>query len=463
MEIDPLTSEEAVYLPVSSPVHEQVYLVSSITDGVVTVVSTPPSPMISVYFDNYGDTESTQAAITPQNSMKEIFSGRVTEEERQFQKAAQTHKIAKNVDGTDVVKILKTAAGEEIEVVKLDVGGKVKEIYIRRLPEEGTVQKAYLIAQGEIGGSQERELMEEQVKSDTIDARARKNRTKEEAEEDGEELFLNLQMKPAEGSIEGKHTAVQALALGNLDSVIRERRFTPAQTLAICIQVAKAFRNLHRAGYTHGDAKLENMLVYITEKGDVIVRLADFGKAGEPGYLYLGNTRFMSVEGGNTFEGEVYSAALIMIRVLEAPFLDRKGDMLLEIEESELKKAEIGKVRPEKKERTGIEKHLSLHKDARQRDVEGASGLTKVSVYAKQGRARILRLYRPKAEGSEEAVIHAYIDKLTEVLIQGKRYSPAQAYPLRALLRQMTLSAPNARPKMNEVVDQLKEIEQVKV
>jgi len=74
---------------------------------------------------------------------------------------------------------------------------------------------------------------------------------------------------------------------GNLNDVMQKLRangeLNPALQLDLVEQVINIVAELEEEGYQHRDLKLENLLVFRDEEGNYVVKLADFGLAGEIG------------------------------------------------------------------------------------------------------------------------------------------------------------------------------------
>ncbi len=233
--------------------------------------------------------------------------------------------------------------------------------------------------------------------------------------------------------------------------------FPTAEESLDCVkQIANGAKNVHLAGMALGDPKPDNVMVYDGPDGKKIYRLSDWGKTSpiKPGEraLYTGNTRYVPPEGGKSQQGDVYSMALIMIRVLEEPLLQEGNKQaLVDIPSGKKKAGTFAK----ENERRGVEHHMCYHKDTKQRDLEGAPWKSKVETYASLNAPKMVpAVFRtsPPEGGPEQVVIYKYIDAMVEGLIVSGRYEKEEAKKLGNLLKGMTVSDPRLRPTMESIV-----------
>jgi len=174
--------------------------------------------------------------------------------------------------------------------------------------------------------------------------------------------------------IQGKSAVLAKKAECDLEAAVRKRNYTFPQNIELVKQLFSGFRDLHAAGYIHGDPKLENVLLY-SLNGKPLLKIADWGKCKtrtptEKGF-HTGNHRHMPPERLSSQKGEVFSAAMMAIRILEEEFL--AGDphaMLIDPEKTDPKKEKcVRKLIPDpEKSRKGIEKYLCISKGCPQID-----------------------------------------------------------------------------------------------
>lgn len=111
----------------------------------------------------------------------------------------------------------------------------------------------------------------------------------------------------------------------NLEEAIRDPKLKLEQRLELCSQCLMALEALHAAGYSHGDLKPENFLVFKDSNGNLSVKLSDFGKTQQSEGIYKGNLRFAAPEVRQSSKSDVYGCALIIIRILEEQILTERG------------------------------------------------------------------------------------------------------------------------------------------
>jgi serine/threonine protein kinase len=257
-------------------------------------------------------------------------------------------------------------------------------------------------------------------------------------------LAVNLEEVTGAEEIEGKYTVKVERAARDLEHEIQRKDVSFTDRLGLVSDLWKGMEQLHAAKHLHGDLKPENLLVYekLDESTGLLqkhAKLSDFGKTRqlttEKKVLYTGNPRFSSPEKQLSQEAEVYSSALIAIRILEEAFLDKERTMLLT--------PLIKDVIPPSKERRGVEQFVVS--DGKMPQTESTlSG--KVRAY---GPALVSSPKYPLQEAEIE--IHAYIDVLTGEVESKDQMSPNKAHRLNTLLKDMTKTDPMARPSMDEV------------
>lgn len=96
---------------------------------------------------------------------------------------------------------------------------------------------------------------------------------------------------------------------------------SPGQAYQVGLDVLTGMKELHAAGYVHGDFKPDNVFTYEIDK-TLVAKIADFGKtqklAAEETDLLYGNRQYAPPENILSQKGEVYSTGLFLIRLLEA-------------------------------------------------------------------------------------------------------------------------------------------------
>ncbi len=245
-----------------------------------------------------------------------------------------------------------------------------------------------------------------------------------------------------------KGEAVEApKAIGDLDDYIKKSNLSLSDRIDIAYQVVLGMQNMQKAGYVTGDAKLENILVF-REKGRIIVRISDFGKArelAENGISYVnGNPRFTSPEGVLSYKGEVFSTALMILRILEEsldPALCRKLTVAIKKGASTI-------------ERRGVEGLLLRNGRKNKKGIAGQLGY--LGRYAIDKMTSILSLKQAK---QEENILHRHIDALcNRYFTKSFADTPKNRTVLHlfALLKDMTRADPNKRPSMEEVQSRYK-------
>ncbi len=136
-------------------------------------------------------------------------------------------------------------------------------------------------------------------------------------------LAVNAEEVPEELKIKGEYTLKVNLADGgNFEDKLRDN--TPLQEkIALGGHLLAGLAALHETGRAYGDIKPENFMIY----GNTL-KIGDFGKTVkvEDGTTnYKGNTRYAPPEGVLSKKGDVYGAALVLIRMFEESYLKSKG------------------------------------------------------------------------------------------------------------------------------------------
>lgn len=260
---------------------------------------------------------------------------------------------------------------------------------------------------------------------------------------DTSNLALTMDIVKGEGKIAGKYTIRTDKAIGDLEKGVRDKKLTFQQSIKISQEIVKGMSNLQKAGFVSGDPKLENVLLYENPNTkEISAKISDFGKStevrGDDHRMYTGNSRFAPPEMTLSKQGEVYSTAIMVIRVLEGALLDNENDrMLIQPKNIDLT------VRDKKRE--GIERFLMMNKDCPQ--TEASSLHAKIKVY---GRGAMLKVGIPLNEDlkTAELEVHRYINALKDKLVEKHPENSASIGVLCRLLREMTKSDPKDRPTL---------------
>lgn len=310
--------------------------------------------------------------------------------------------------------------------------GKAKEV-----KESYDPDKVLIIPRSSL---KEREVRKEVEICDAISA----SLTQRDIPLNSSNLALEYTILSKDDQIEGKYTVSASKARYDLENALKSQELPFYEYFKFIYHIANGMNNLHQAGYVHGDLKPDNILIYKTH-GFWHAKIADFGKSQslEPGKhtIYSGNPRFSSIDSGLSYEGEVFSTALLMIRILENPFLDASTNHMLIQPSSVIDERGI--------HRKGIEKFVTLSEKCPQKDLSNPA--QQAVFYA--------RKQFPSASAREAVEeIHRYIDVLFEKLRQCEEPGmPSQCDidRLEGLLKQMTHRNPSDRPAMQLVAEEL--------
>jgi hypothetical protein len=251
--------------------------------------------------------------------------------------------------------------------------------------------------------------------------------------------------KPEE-KVQGKFTVKSEKADTDLEHALAENPSIIGDPFEAIDGLFQGLDGLHKAGVTHGDIKLDNVLVY---KGQL--RLADFGKAkfqkkGEDSF-YTGNPRHEPPEGRQSKASDVYGIGFVAIQVVERTKVlgDRKS--LIEVSQKDRKS-----VLPEEKRR-GIERYAIEHNHCTQTETTKLRGTFRV-----MGRRAARAVTTASAAQLEEAqkATEAYINKLIEELKDQEPYKSdpkaiAALDDFGKLLKGMTAANPSERLTSEEI------------
>lgn len=269
--------------------------------------------------------------------------------------------------------------------------------------------------------------------------------------ESDQEWNLALDLSVEEDKIEDEYTVKTSRAgIKQIDSSGAKRKYFDldqkvnedpphfSESLFIGEQILNGMANLHHAGFVHGDPKLANVLTYPEEK----VKVSDFGKTTQivegQSFLYTGNSIFAPPEGRLSQPGDVFSTAIMMIRLMEGELI-KESEMLMtptRVDES----AQTTK--------QGIEKFLITNKDCPQNETKSLRG--KIQVY---GRRALLQVNIDPIDLSRaQTEVHNYIAALENKLIEKYPEREQKISNISALLKKMTATDKKERPTMEEAL-----------
>ncbi len=263
---------------------------------------------------------------------------------------------------------------------------------------------------------------------------------------------LATDYKEIKFDIDGEKIYETPKAEGNVEEQFNEKIVPFPTSFKMASDFLKGLGNMHRTGYVHGDLKADNLLILGEH-----VSLSDFGKTTQldahTSVIHTGNTRYAPPEGRLSQKGEVYSAALVVIRMLEEEFLtkEKKADNLM-LEEVNI--ASLSTVKP-KDERRGIERFMMLNTAFPHRETRGLRN--KISLMGRQLKLAIFSEKKDKYLTAEKEM-HSYINTLTNKLKEKHPNDVAQIDKIKDLLKEMTNSNPIKRPIMGQVNQKIKEI-----
>lgn len=264
----------------------------------------------------------------------------------------------------------------------------------------------------------------------------------EKLKKSGSTLALDLsQLDKAEEL--GEYTVKTKAAEGNLEKEIQQNKLSQLEKLSLCLDVLSSLRDLHLSGHAHGDLKPDNFLIEIdpvTKRKRA--RLSDFGKTQlineNETKLYSGNSGFAPPEGKLSQKSEVYSAALIMIRILEEGLIENGKSSLVPLS------PEKSVSTPIRESRRGAELYVVQNKFTFQKESSLIGRLTS------WGMARSPKFLKKESNTSAEREMIVYIDALVEKMGGNEE--------LRNLLVSMTKSDPKDRISMDKAFEEFQRI-----
>ena len=265
----------------------------------------------------------------------------------------------------------------------------------------------------------------------------------------GAHLALDLKELTEKDKLEGQYTVKTLRAgKGSLEKIIRGNEMSFAQIAQLGLGFLSGMRDLHDAGYVHGDLKPENVLVYKDKEGHLYVKISDFGKSQHldenEDAIHTGNPRFASPEGKISKKGEVYSSALVLIRMLEEQLLPSEDKAKKDLEETMLTTPSKKGLSTPKEDRRGIERFLIQNKACDQTESKFVvvGGIIKSAITGKRS-----------LNTEAQAEVHRYIDVLVDKLKNEHPTQQKDIGDLGLLLKDMTHADYKKRPPMDQVVD----------
>lgn len=284
----------------------------------------------------------------------------------------------------------------------------------------------------------------------------------------GKETYKTYQ---AENSLE--NALLENVDFEKLDQQQRELDFK--KNAQYGLEILKGIGEIHRAGHVHGDLKLDNFLLFKNEdsQDDAThhVKLADFGKTkpiGEKPLFHTGNNRDgMAVEQKLSKEGEVQSAAFLLVQVLENQLINsEKEGMLVKPDQVDPSKT----VRPGSPPRRGIVKFLTSNKLCPQSETVSlrakVRALTqKISPIPKtypEAQTEIYKYIGLDKDGNIKKDESGNIDTQEKGLLQALKSNygidDSKLIMLGALLRDMNRSDPKGRPTIDDAIGRYEQI-----
>lgn len=240
-------------------------------------------------------------------------------------------------------------------------------------------------------------------------------------------------------------------AVNDFEKELRRDDSTIQQRLSFCADYAHGMMDLHNAGYAYGDIKPENCLIYENpETKEKSLKISDFGKAERVGpgeeKTYKGNLRFAPPEGTLSQAGDIFGAALVIIRTLEDPLLEKGASLVAVKDEDRDSQKALDK-------RRGVEQLIVDHKAFPGIDEPSLSD----KLFRRLPRQVTLDKQPQEKKDKQVEVLKEYVDVLTSNLVLNGM-DEGKAKELNALLKDMINVSPDQRPNMGEVAQRLKSI-----
>ena len=260
---------------------------------------------------------------------------------------------------------------------------------------------------------------------------------------------LALDWKESPLKPHNKYTLEMPRASCDLEEAILDKTIGMSQRLRFCKDVTSAIATFHEGGFVHQDLKPNNFLVF-TNRFSKTTKLTDFETADRIGThdvaLQLkGNSRYASPENVMSQKGEVFSVALILIRILEEAILPSfpSTSTLVPAPKRALPFLQYTPHR-------GVVQYLIEH------PFSDRSSFTFIASFFK----RVMAYLKYKMTGNElfllscynkQHAIHTYIDALESKLSSQRSLPKSSTVKICELLKKMTLADPLQRPSMQEV------------
>ena len=281
-----------------------------------------------------------------------------------------------------------------------------------------------------------------------------KIRTIRDGVKDYTHLALDITELQAQQRIDNKYSLTTPAARCDLEDELRKPELSFTKRINYCTQYLNGLKNLHAANVAHGDIKPENCLIFNDDNGDV-VKIADFGKAQKippNGHkTYKGNLRFCPPEGVLTTKGDVFSSALLIVRMLEetSGVLDEDGVLVPVLNRDRDSNNVQGKGR-------GIDKYVVDHGRFLGIDSQNLKG----NITRRLPRQVKISRQSSFNKNKQETLIKDYIDVLFKKLEQKKALNKTSAEQLKSLLKDMIKVNPNDRITAEEAHERMTKIEQ---
>lgn len=277
---------------------------------------------------------------------------------------------------------------------------------------------------------------------------------------DLENLAVNYVILEGADQINGEYTVKADRAnAGDLDKLLSQD-LTIQDRGDLCIQMVSSISQVHSAGYLHCDLKPENILIdRVPDTDKFKLMLSDWGRTkpiSEKPYPVKGNWRFMPWEANITLKGEVCSAAICMIKVLERSVLKDEEDYLCKPKNRGTLEANMDK------NRRGIEAFLIESKGFR--CIESNNGRAIGKIVANRLSQAFTRTQVNLSEVSQKELEQMgmekdrYINELTSRLENEGKLTNTKANELNAILKEMTHINKEMRPQLSKVLPRLKSV-----
>ncbi len=249
--------------------------------------------------------------------------------------------------------------------------------------------------------------------------------------------------------IDGQYTIQVPAAIEDCAAAMRRNGLSLQFRLLLAWQFAQGLTDLHEGGFAHGDLKPENALIF-WERRTTILKLADFGRAvllgPDEAVPYVGNWRFAPPEALTSQKGDVYSMALVVVRIFEeALLMHRRTNVLVEVPEAYKDGAAFER-------RRGLDRYIVEHSAFPVMDEVSAWDTLRKRVVLP------LRWFNQTEEDRKHQakLLRDYVDRVMGEMTKVFAWSKAQ--DLGGLLKTMLVSNPAQRPDMKVVSRRIAEL-----